>query len=304
MNRKELKERIASMPLSRIMDMSPGNLAILTDKFCEELVREIVVKSDTSEGQLRIIKLIEETYNLLDGFPPSGLPEYLRTMEFGAECGQVITKTTNAKSKGAEASVKSKNTSAETSQLKARIEELEKGMEALQKDNEKLRKSQKSMWKVSGETLLIGADVEDTEKKNEELRGANAGSTEESAELRARIEELENDLDALIARDKKSMMTASQAAIFLLTVCHNLGGIPNDKKKLSPILQRGWGFSEATAERALGAKATKEAAERVAALFRDISPKLERLINEFPDEFDRIKNQKLRDNNESKVKKS
>ena len=207
MNRKELKERIASMPLSRIMDMSPGNLAILTDKFCEELVREIVVKSDTSEGQLRIIKLIEETYNLLDGFPPSGLPEYLRTMEFDAECGQVITKTTNAKSTGAEASVKSKNTSAETTQLKARIEELEKGMEALQKDNEKLRKSQKSMWKVSGETFLIGGGVEELEKKNEELRGANAGSTEESAELRARIEELENDMrkkdTVLDARDKR-----------------------------------------------------------------------------------------------------
>ena len=312
MNHKELKERIAAMPASRIMGMRPENLAILTDKYCEELVIDIVVKDDSNNGQRRILEQIKTSYAswMKSSFPMWGVmgvgefPEYLRKMAFELDCGNVITKTTNAKSKGAEASVKSKNTSAETSQLKARIEELEKGMEALQKDNEKLRKSQKSMWKVSGETLLIGGGVEGLEKKNEDLRGANAGSTEESAELRARIEELENDLDALIARDKKSMMTASQAAIFLLTVCHNLGGIPNDKKKLSPILQRGWGFSEATAERALGAKATKEAAERVAALFRDISPKLERLINEFPDEFDRIKNQKLRDNNERKVKKS
>ena len=139
MNRKELKERIAAMSVSRIMDMSPENLAILTDKFCEELVREIVVKSDTSEGQLRIIELIKETYNLLDGFPPSGLPEYLRTMEFDAECGQVLTKTTNAKSTGAEASVESKNTSAETTQLKARIEELEAENKALKEELECLR---------------------------------------------------------------------------------------------------------------------------------------------------------------------
>ncbi len=139
MNRKELKERIAAMSVSRIMNMSPENLAILTDKFCEELVREIVVKSDTSEGQLRIIKLIEETYNSLDGFPPSGLPEYLRTMEFDAECGQVITKTTNAQSKGAEASAESKNTSAETSHLKARIEELEAENKALNEELEGLR---------------------------------------------------------------------------------------------------------------------------------------------------------------------
>lgn len=139
MNRKELKERIAAMSVSRIMDMSPENLAILTDKFCEELVREIVVKSDTSEGQLRIIELIKETYNLLDGFPPSGLPEYLRTMEFDAECGQVLTKTTNAKSTGAEASVESKNTSAETAKLKARIQELEAENKAMKEELEGLR---------------------------------------------------------------------------------------------------------------------------------------------------------------------
>lgn len=147
MNRKELKERIASMPLSRIMGMRPENLAILTDKYCEELVIDIVVKDDSNNGQRRILEQIKTSYAswMKSSSPMWGLmgvgqfPEYLRKMAFELDCGNVITKTTNAKSKGAEASVKSKNTSAETTQLKARIQELEAENKALKEELEGLR---------------------------------------------------------------------------------------------------------------------------------------------------------------------
>ena len=97
-------------------------------------------------------------------------------------------------------------------------------------------------------------------------------------------------------------MTASQAAIFLLTVCHNLGKLPNDKKKLTPILEQGWGFTETTASRALGSKLSQKVADKTASIFESVSPKLARLIKEFPQTFETIRVNKLKANNKKKVK--
>lgn len=132
--------------------------------------------------------------------------------------------------------------------------------------------------------------------------GLAAVNQDEIDELKNTIASLENDLETFKTQDGKNRMTASQAAIFILTVCHHLGGLPNDKKALSPILQWGWGFSESTSERALGAEAQQSVADKTAQFVESFSPKLGRLIREFPDTFNELRKHKLKDNNDKKLK--
>lgn len=146
----------------------------------------------------------------------------------------------------------------------------------------------------------------DFENRIKELEEENKRLSEENKErinqLKAEIDNLNNSLEAFKTQDGKNRMTARQAALFIQTVCHNLGGLPNDKKTLSPILQWGWGFTEHTSQRALGGKAEKSETEKLAQLFDDISPKLARLIREFPETFNQIKKKKLKDNNDKRLK--
>ena len=146
--------------------------------------------------------------------------------------------------------------------------------------------------------------VEENRQLKEQLSQQRVATDnhDEIDELKETISRLENDLEAFKTKDDKHKMTASQAAIFILTVCHHLGGLPNDKKALTPILQWGWGFSESTSNRALGAVAQPEIADKTAQLIEDISPKLARLIREFPKAFDELRIQKLKDNNDKRLK--
>lgn len=126
---------------------------------------------------------------------------------------------------------------------------------------------------------------------------------QQSVDYSTEIARLQNDLEAFKTKDDKVKMTASQAAIFVQTVCHHLGGLPNDKKKLAPILESCWGYSHLTAEKALGGEARQEVANKTALKFEETSPKLARLIKEFPNEFDKLRKEKLKANNDNKVKK-
>lgn len=126
--------------------------------------------------------------------------------------------------------------------------------------------------------------------------------TELEKEQEQEIARLKNDLEAFKTQNGKTRMTASQAAMFLLTVCHHLGKLPNDKKKLTPILEQGWDFTETTASRALGSKPSQKVADEAASIFESVSPKLARLIKEFPQTFEAIRINKLKANNEKKVK--
>ncbi len=146
----------------------------------------------------------------------------------------------------------------------------------------------------------IQDDIEALKKENALLKEQlDQQTSDDQNEL---IETLRNDLEAFKSQDGKNRMTAGQAALFIQAVCHNIGGLPNDKKQLSPILEYGWGFSESTAKRALGARPTLENVESVVQLFESHSPKLARKIKEFPEEFDELRRKKLNDNNDKKLK--
>lgn len=160
----------------------------------------------------------------------------------------------------------------------------------------------------SEQIAVLKALIKQLEEENQQLKeiirqqGVAAVNQDEVDKLKASIARLENDLEAFNTQDGKNRMTASQAAIFILTVCHHLGGLPNDKKALSPILQWGWGFSESTSERALGAEAQQSVADKTAQFLESFSPKLGRLIREFPGTFNELRKQKLKDNNDKKLK--
>lgn len=160
----------------------------------------------------------------------------------------------------------------------------------------------------SEQIAVLKAHIKQLEGENQQLKeiirqqGVAAVNQDEVDKLKASIARLENDLEAFNTQDGKNRMTASQAAIFILTVCHHLGGLPNDKKALAPILQWGWGFSKSTSERALGAEAQQSVADKTAQFVESFSPKLGRLIREFPGTFNELRKQKLKDNNDKKVK--
>jgi hypothetical protein len=160
--------------------------------------------------------------------------------------------------------------------------------------------------KKSESITALEQRIKELEAENEQLRKHLAQwqkneDEEETTKLKVEINRLNNDLKAFRTQDGKNRMTASQAAIFIQTACHHLGGLPNDKKTLSPILQWGWGFTEHTSRRALGGEAQPIVAEKTAQLFDNISPKMARLIREFPKTFDKLRKEKLKANNDKKL---
>lgn len=147
------------------------------------------------------------------------------------------------------------------------------------------------------EAQLNAQEQNVSDKREQKLTEDNQLEKEQDQE----IIRLKNDLEAFKTQNGKNRMTASQAAIFLLTVCHNLGKLPNDKKKLTPILERVWNFTETTASRALGSKPSQDVADKTASIFESVSPKLARLIKEFPQTFEAIRLSKLKANNDKKL---
>lgn len=126
---------------------------------------------------------------------------------------------------------------------------------------------------------------------------------EKIKKLQETIKRLENDNKAYETQDSKKRLTASEAAILMLTVCDKIGKLPNDKKKVSPLLERCWGFTEQTAERAFSKKPTQEVADKLAKKFDGISPSLANLIRDFPAKSEKMRIEKLKANNKKKVKK-
>lgn len=144
-------------------------------------------------------------------------------------------------------------------------------------------------------------EAENEQLKNQLSQQQSNEDEEDTNKMKVEIARLNNDLEAFQTQDGKNKMTASQAAMFILTVCHHIGSLPNDKKTLSPILQWGWGFTKHTSQRALGGEAQPDVAVKTAQLFDDISPKMARLIREFPETFDKLRKEKLKANNDKKL---
>ena len=264
MTEQELIKRIEGMNIDLFLDMSYKSMAVLTDKYNESLVKRVVARGKTKKDQEYLLDEIRKSYeyNLTTLELPYSNEKVQLFFSIQFDLECGILITNEGKPP-----IDEKN-SEPTTELEQRIKELEA-------ENEQLREHL-AQW-----------------QKNED--------EEETTKLKVEINRLNNDLEAFRTQDGKKRMTASQAAIFIQTACHHLGGLPNDKKTLSPILQWGWGFTEHTSRRALGGEAQPIVAEKTAQLFDNISPKMARLIREFPKTFDKLRKEKLKANNDKKL---
>jgi len=116
--------------------------------------------------------------------------------------------------------------------------------------------------------------------------------------------ELKDKIEASNTKEEKGL-TAQQAAIFITTICHNLGGLPqNGRENLYPLLQFIFGFTENTSKQALRRKITEDSASSLACNFEEISPKIANLILDMPRFLEESKHDHLIQLRANRVKKN
>lgn len=100
MSQKELLDRIKTMDISVVYNMSPEVLARLTDNFKEPFVRALLIRRKNNNEQRKLIKTIKEGYKnwkketdfLWGTMPQLGTyPEYMEKLQFDIECDYIIT---------------------------------------------------------------------------------------------------------------------------------------------------------------------------------------------------------------------
>ena len=196
MTREELKSRIDRLSLPQISHMSYKNFAILTDNFCEELIFKLITKVDSNELQRKMYEIIVEKYtdwcfSRGIGRPFISYPDYISTIDFKLECGDVIID--------------------ESSRIIGTLDDLPRGEEVndleeqeeriakLESENAKLRteieKLSKSLTWNSDEDFVEEDDYTDSlQQQNEELMKELKQQKEEAQK---RIKELETHVEGL-----------------------------------------------------------------------------------------------------------
>ena len=93
MTHEELRVAIRRMSLTKIMGFTSREVYKLTDGFTEDLVRDIVVKGETEDEQLKTIsELKDKRKNARNelGLGPARVPEWLKEMELRIKFGLTI----------------------------------------------------------------------------------------------------------------------------------------------------------------------------------------------------------------------
>ena len=76
------------MSLRQFESMSSSNMMILTDDFSEDLVRAVIKRSRTNDGQKHLMRLIRSNFGVIhDNYH---YPTYFRDLDFDIECGIII----------------------------------------------------------------------------------------------------------------------------------------------------------------------------------------------------------------------
>ena len=99
MTHEGLKRRIRSTEVMKLLQMKPSNFAMLTDNFCEELVRFVLVQAQTNDGQRRMIDVIKAKIGAwrteigdMGWSTPFGrkYPIYMDELDFKIDLGDII----------------------------------------------------------------------------------------------------------------------------------------------------------------------------------------------------------------------
>lgn len=155
-------------------------------------------------------------------------------------------------------------------------------------------------------SYMVRNEVRNGLKKEEAPKESSAANDSEKdariAELEAELAKAQADIEAYEQQGKG--VSAAKHALLLTTLCQHLGGLPqNGRQSLSYILQKLYGYTESTAEKALKQKVTQKDANALAKLFHGISPHVENLIAGMPKLLEEQNNERLRKLSEQKNQK-
>ena len=159
------------------------------------------------------------------------------------------------------------------------------------------------------QTMVTFAKNLPTKHRPSENKKSPDTKVDSTAELQSRIAELEAELEKAKAdieayEQQGKGVSAAKHALLLTTLCQHLGGLPqNGRQSLSYILQKLYGYTESTAEKALKQKVTQRDANALAKLFHGISPRVENLIAGMPKLLEELNNERLRKLNGQKNQK-
>ena len=186
------------------------------------------------------------------------------------------------------------------------IEESDWESELAKTDRDSYLEANKVAMKILIEHWLKNKDTDVKEQKTEDPKDIDSKRTSQPqaciAELEAELEKAKADIEAYEQQGKG--VSAAKHALLLTTLCQHLGGLPqNGRQSLSYILQKLYGYTESTAEKALKQKVTQRDANALAKLFHGISPRVENLIAGMPKLLEELNNERLRKLNEQKKKK-
>lgn len=162
--------------------------------------------------------------------------------------------------------------------------------------------------------LLSGDEICDENKKQESAHGKLSKSTYETKKLNfinndVRIKELEDEVERLRndndGYSEQKGMSASKWALLFTTIYYHIGGLPaNGRQSLSTVLQQVCGYSEKTAQKALGYAPKKEDIEVLEKIFQPTSPLLAKHIKEIPDKLAEKERERLRKMSENQKLKN
>lgn len=321
-------ERINGLTLEHIYNMNPVNLWKLTDQFSEPLVRLILTKATTNEEQSEMIRslkadFLEACEEIANPTHSTGVrffpPEYFSDLEYDIDCNRIITLDGSKPApKHASLTITPVSGSIPSTQddknkliaeLKAECELLRQQVKELQNnkldsiteeefneifpldDNIQTRcNTQPPTYNVQPKSEIV---IPKSQRQDE---GASAESKEE---LLARVESLENDLQAFNTQDKKGhkspLLTVKQMAIFLKAILLSHNSLTSKVKALAPLLQMFGGWTEHTAEKALGYKISQEECEKLAGHFYN-APKIANIIKAFPQAWEEERKKRLNNN--------
>lgn len=155
-------------------------------------------------------------------------------------------------------------------------------------------------------SYMVRNEVRNGLKKEEAPKESSAANDSEKdariAELKAELAKAQADIEAYEQQGKG--VSAAKHALLLTTLCHHLGGLPqNGRQSLSYILQKLYGYTESTAEKALKQKVTQKDADALAKLFHGISPRVGNTIKGMPKLLEELNNERLRKLSEQKNQK-
>ena len=243
-----LLDRIKNLNVSLIENMSPDVMAMMTDRFDESLVRNVLYVGKTNSEQRKIIRCVKNNYKSWRGSTdalriwgklPSleVYPNFLLEMQMDIECGMVVTETATI---------------------------------TQEKSNAIFGDSEPPQLNPQSDDIL--------RKENEELKA-------QVESMRAQIADYAAKYDPQDLKKKKfAAMTGKQHVILYLAILANAERLPNARKNLSWELSFIAARNQSTMEDYLKSRITQDECNTLAANFPE-TPFIANIIKELPDKL-------------------